>query len=99
MSSRHQSAIIKIGRDKKVKWILASPEGWKKPWADKLLAPVDANGKKLKVEGSQVEGDFDFTWTQHTAFRIDEKSDKNVTTLRCSTTATPAVWNSPPCLK
>ena len=99
LSSRHQSAIIKIGRDKKVKWILASPEGWKKPWADKLLAPVDANGKKLKVEGSQVEGDFDFTWTQHTAFRIDEKSDKNVTTLRCSTTATPAVWNSPPCLK
>ena len=78
LSSRHQSAIIKIGRDKKVKWILASPEGWKKPWADKLLAPVDANGKKLKVEGSQVEGDFDFTWTQHTAFRIDEKSDKNV---------------------
>ena len=78
LSSRHQSAIIKIGRDKKVKWILASPEGWKKPWADKLLAPVDANGKKLKIEGSQVEGDFDFTWTQHTAFRIDEKSDKNV---------------------
>ena len=78
LSSRHQSAIIKIGRDKKVKWILASPEGWKKPWADKLLAPVDANGKKLKIEGSQVEGDFDFSWTQHTAFRIDEKSDKNV---------------------
>ena len=78
LSSRHQSAIIKIGRDKKVKWILASPEGWKKPWADKLLAPVDANGKKLKIEGSQVEGDFDFSWTQHTAFRIDEKSDENV---------------------
>lgn len=30
ISSRHQSAIIKIGRDKKVKWILSSPEGWKK---------------------------------------------------------------------
>ena len=75
LSSRHQSAIIKIGRDKKVKWILASPEGWKKPWADKLLAPVDANGKKLKVEGSQVEDAFDVTRTQHTTIRIDEKTD------------------------
>ncbi len=78
ISSRHQSAIIKIGRDKKIKWMLSSPEGWRKPWADKLLKPVDANGKPLKVEGSMVEGDFDFTWTQHTAFRIDEKSNKDV---------------------
>ncbi len=78
ISSRHQSAIIKIGRDKKIKWILASPEGWKKPWAEKLLTPVAKNGKKLKQEGSQVEGGFDYTWTQHTAFRIDEKSNKNV---------------------
>ena len=78
ISSRHQSAVIKIGRDKKVKWILSSPEGWKKPWADKLLTPVSADGKKLKVTGSQVEGDFDFSWTQHTAFRIDSKSNKNV---------------------
>ena len=78
ISSRHQSAIIKIGRDKQVKWIFSSPEGWKKQWADKLLTPVDKNGKALKVEGSRVEGDFDFCWTQHTAFRIDEKSDKRI---------------------
>ena len=25
ISSRHQSALIKIGRDKQVKWILGSP--------------------------------------------------------------------------
>ena len=32
ISSRHQSAIIKIGRDKKVKWILGAPRGWRSPW-------------------------------------------------------------------
>ena len=69
LSSRHQSAIIKIGRDKKVKWILASPEGWKKPWADKLLAPVDANGKAIKCSPTgDCEGGFDFTYTQHAAW-------------------------------
>ena len=36
ISSRHQSAIIKIGRDKKVKWILGSHEGWKTPYQDEL---------------------------------------------------------------
>lgn len=41
ISSRHQSAVIKIGRDKKVKWILSSPEGWREGWADKVLTPVD----------------------------------------------------------
>ena len=71
ISSRHQSAMIKIGRDKKVKWILGSPEGWKEAWADKVLTPVDKNGKPIKCEGSKCEGDFDWTWTQHTAFRIE----------------------------
>ena len=65
ISSRHQSAIIKIGRDKKVKWILGSHEGWKTPYQDKLLQPVDKNGKPIKCEGSKCEGDFDWTWTQH----------------------------------
>ncbi len=72
ISSRHQSAVIKIGRDKKVKWILSSPEGWREGWADKVLTPVDKDGKPIKCEGS-----FDWSWTQHTAWRIDEKSDKN----------------------
>ena len=39
ISSRHQSAIIKIGRDKKVKWIMGSPEGWKGDFAKKVLTP------------------------------------------------------------
>lgn len=77
ISSRHQSAVIKIGRDKKVKWILSSPEGWRKPWSDKLLTPVDANGKPIECEGSTCKGDFDWSWTQHTAWRIDEKSNKD----------------------
>ena len=76
ISSRHQSAIIKIGRDKKVKWILGTPEGWKGDLAKKLLKPIDKNGKKIVCQDGKCENtNFDFTWTQHTAFRIDEKSD------------------------
>nr|WP_232008848.1 aryl-sulfate sulfotransferase [Sutterella megalosphaeroides] len=78
ISSRHQSAIIKIGRDKEVKWILGSPEGWKKGWAEKVLKPVDSKGNPIKCEGSKCEGDFDWTWTQHTAFKIDEKSKGDI---------------------
>ena len=78
ISSRHQSAVVKIGRDKEVKWILASPEGWREGWADKVLKPVDREGKPIKCEGSKCERNFDWSWTQHTAWRIDEKSDENV---------------------
>lgn len=77
ISSRHQSAVVKIGRDKEVKWILSSPEGWRDPWKQKLLTPIDKNGKKINYPGtgSKCEGDFDWTWTQHTAFKVDELSD------------------------
>lgn len=66
LSARHQG-IVKIGRDHQVKWILASPVGWKKGLAERVLTPVDKNGKPLKCEGSQCEGGFDWSWTQHTA--------------------------------
>lgn len=49
ISSRHQSAAIKIGRDKKVKWILGAPDGWKKGWAEKVLQPVDKDGQAYQV--------------------------------------------------
>ena len=79
ISSRHQCAVIKIGRDHKVKWILGAPKGWKKPWADAVLTPVDAKGAKLDCGDSTCSNtNFDWTWTQHTAFRIDSKSDKHV---------------------
>ncbi|MBM6705349.1 aryl-sulfate sulfotransferase, partial [Sutterella massiliensis] len=78
ISSRHQSAIIKIGRDKKVKWILGSPEGWKKGWAEKVLTPVDKDGNKIACSGSVCEGSFDWTWTQHTGWRVDSKSNADV---------------------
>ena len=81
ISSRPQSALIKIGRDKKVKWIMGSPEGWKKTFADKVLKPVDSKGNPIKCEGSKCEGGFDWTWTQHTGWRVDSKSDKNIFTL------------------
>lgn len=79
ISSRHQCAVIKIGRDKKVKWILGGSKGWKPEFAEKLLTPVDVNGKPLTCGDSACENtEFDWTWTQHTAFRIDSKSDKNI---------------------
>ncbi|WP_278982886.1 aryl-sulfate sulfotransferase [Sutterella wadsworthensis] len=78
ISSRHQSALIKIGRDKQVKWIMGSPEGWGPKFADRVLKPVDKDGKPIKCEGSKCEGDFDWTWTQHTGWRVDSKSDKDV---------------------
>ena len=81
ISSRHQSACVKIGRDKKVKWILAAPDGWNKELAAKVLKPIDKNGKPIKCEDGKCEGDFDWTWTQHTAFRIDSKSDENTVIL------------------
>ena len=81
ISSRHQSAAIKIGRDKKVKWILGAPDGWKKGWAEKVLQPVDKDGKPIKCENGKCEGNFDWTWTQHTAYRIDEMSDANTLIL------------------
>ena len=69
ISSRHQSAIIKIGRDKKVKWILGSPEGWKNGLEKKLLKPVDKDGRPLKCSSTgDCEGGFDFTYTQHAAW-------------------------------
>lgn len=84
ISSRHQSAVIKIGRDKKVKWILGSPEGWTGELAKKVLTPIDAEGKKIDCgeSGSKCPGyvnddeAFDWTWTQHTAYVIPEKSKK-----------------------
>ncbi|HEC1776827.1 TPA: aryl-sulfate sulfotransferase [Campylobacter lari] len=84
ISSRHQSAIIKIGRDKKVKWILGAHKGWGEKYKKALLQPIDKNGKNIICEDDyskcpgykNKEGGFDFTWTQHTAFRIDEKSNK-----------------------
>ncbi len=79
ISSRHQCACIKIGRDKKVKWILAGTRGWNDSLKSRLLKPVDKNGKPLSCEDNAcMNTDFDWTWTQHTAFRIDSKSDRNV---------------------
>lgn len=79
ISSRHQCAVIKIGRDKKIKWILGAGAGWKTPYRDLLLTPVDTKGHKLDCNDFQCnKTDFDWTFTQHTAFIIDEKSNKDV---------------------
>ena len=68
ISSRHQG-VVKIGRDKQVKWILAPSKGWNKALASKLLKPVDDKGNALKCDenGKCENTDFDFTYTQHTA--------------------------------
>ena len=93
ISSRHQSAIIKIGRDKKVKWILSSPEGWKKGWAEKVLTPIDANGGKIKCSGSKCEGEFDCT----PPLRLMRRARATLFMSRLLTTAMPAAWNSRRC--
>ena len=78
ISSRHQSAVIKIGRDKEVKWILGAPNGWNGKLREKVLTPVDKDGKPIPCRIGKCEGGFDWSWTQHTAWRIDSKSTKDV---------------------
>ena len=80
ISSRHQSAVIKIGRDKKVKWILSPSKGWKGELASKLLKPVDANGNNIQCSnrGLCTNSDFDFVYTPHTAYKVDEKGTYTV---------------------
>jgi len=86
ISSRHQSAVIKIGRDKQVKWILGAHKGWNKNFQSKLLQPLDSKGNKIvcddeysKCPGyADDKGGFDWTWTSHTAFIIDSKSNKDI---------------------
>ncbi len=76
ISSRHQSAVIKIGRDHKVKWIMGAPEGWKTDLADKVLKPVRKDGTPAKCDATHCEDDqFDWSWTQHTGWRIPSMSD------------------------
>lgn len=67
LSLRHQG-IVKIGRDKQVRWILSASEGWNEALSAKLLKPVDADGKAIKCSPKGIcESDFDFTYTQHAA--------------------------------
>ncbi len=89
ISSRHQNAVIKIGRDKKVKWIIGGHKGWGEKFKHALLQPVDKNGKKIVCEDDYTKcpgyesdtGGFDWQYTQHTAFRIDSKSKKGLVYL------------------
>jgi arylsulfate sulfotransferase len=69
LSSRHQG-VVKIGRDKQVKWILAPSKGWNEKLAPKLLKPVGKDGKPLTCDenGKCQNTDFDFAYTQHTAW-------------------------------
>ena len=73
ISARHQG-VMKIGRDKEVKWILAPSTGWKNGLEKKLLKPVDKNGKAIKCSPTgECEQGFDFTYTQHAAWPSDSK--------------------------
>ncbi|WP_254558403.1 aryl-sulfate sulfotransferase, partial [Salmonella enterica] len=47
--------------------------GWKSPFNASIMTPVDSKGKKIACHDRGCEGDFDCTWTQHTAFKIDSK--------------------------
>ncbi len=69
LSLRHQG-VVKLTGDNQVKWILAPRAGWRPDLAKKLLTPVDSKGKKLDcdINGVCENSDFDFTWSQHTAW-------------------------------
>lgn len=73
ISARHQG-VMKIGRDKEVKWILAPSTGWKNGLEKKLLTPVDEKGKPIKCDAvGNCEKGFDFTYTQHAAWPSHSK--------------------------
>ena len=78
ISSRHQSAVIKVGRDNKVKWILGTPAGWEGELASKVLTPVDKQNLALSCDDSGCEGEFDWSWTQHTAWPVNERGTVTV---------------------
>ena len=48
---------------------------------DKVLKPVDKDGKPIACTDATCEGGFDWTWTQHTAWRIDAKSKPGIVYL------------------
>lgn len=78
VSLRHQG-VAKINRDKEVVWIQAPREGWNKELAKKVLTPIDSNGNKIKcTEKGVCEGDFDFTYTQHTAWLNNKNGNLTV---------------------
>ncbi|WOT05383.1 aryl-sulfate sulfotransferase [Shewanella youngdeokensis] len=80
ISSRHQSANIKIGKDNEVKWILSARGGWKGDLAKKVLQPIDSKGRKIECteQGKCPDPDtFDFTWTQHTAYIGKDSGKRN----------------------
>ncbi|GAA4883927.1 aryl-sulfate sulfotransferase [Ferrimonas pelagia] len=72
LSVRHQG-IVKIGRDKEVKWILAPAKGWRGDLADKVLTPLDSNGNKLRCATGHCGPDFEYSYMQHTAWLAKEK--------------------------
>lgn len=41
---------------------------------EKVLKPVDSNGKPLTCEAHHCDGGFDWTWTQHTGWLVPSKS-------------------------
>ena len=78
---------------------MGSHEGWTGDFAKRLLKPVDASGNPIECDEyyNVCKKDFDWTWTQHTAWRIDAKSDKRWLTFPSLTMATVAAWSSPLC--
>ncbi|HML76939.1 aryl-sulfate sulfotransferase [Geobacter sulfurreducens] len=76
LSMRHQG-IVKVGRDKQVKWILAPNVGWTKDMSAKVLTPVDSKGNKLDCSGATCNNtEFDWSFTQHTAW-LSERGENN----------------------
>ncbi|GAA4888171.1 aryl-sulfate sulfotransferase [Ferrimonas pelagia] len=78
LSARHQG-VVKISRDKEVVWILAPTDGWNDELAGKVLQPVNSDGSKIECSGNGIckDSDFDFTYSQHTAWLTGKTYNDN----------------------
>ena len=76
--SRHQSALIKIGRDKQVKWISWLARRLEGRLRQEGLKPSTRTASGSPVKARPAKGDFDCCGPQHTGWRVDSKSDKKI---------------------
>lgn len=67
--SMRNIGLMKFNRSGEVKWILSPHKGWKSPWKESLLKPLDNKGNLITdskiIEGSECADDFDWSWGPH----------------------------------
>lgn len=93
ISARHQG-VMKIGRDKEVKWILAPSEGWKNGLEKKLLKPVDKDAGPSSARRRATARAASTSLTRSTPHGL---APRRTAPSSSSTTARSVTTNSPRC--